>query len=113
MTFLVSRTSKRYEEKPCDDAEPTTVTLIDERPVDNPLKLPNFGLGWYADPCYCNHRVENGHIRRDYKVNAWKLEINTLEELLEFFRKHGDLILTECGFDEIEIELEIYDDFRE
>ena len=54
--------------------------------------------------------LPNGHIRRrlaDREV--WVVEIETLDDLVEFSKKYGELVLNfkDC------LEIEIYDDYRE
>lgn len=43
----------------------------------------------------------------------WTIEINTLEELIAFRKKYGEIILTVSVLPEIDNEIEIYDDCRE
>ena len=43
----------------------------------------------------------------------WTIEINTLEELIAFRKKYGELVLTFSRIPEIDYEIEIYDDYRE
>ena len=43
----------------------------------------------------------------------WTIEINSLEELINFRKKYGEIILTASVLPEIDNEIEIYDDYRE
>lgn len=43
----------------------------------------------------------------------WTIEINSLEELIAFRKKYGEIILTASVLPEIDNEIEIYDDYRE
>lgn len=43
----------------------------------------------------------------------WTIEINSLEELIAFRKKYGEIILTASRYPEIDNEIEIYDDYRE
>lgn len=43
----------------------------------------------------------------------WTIEINSLEELIAFRKKYGELVLTASVIPEIDNEIEIYDDYRE
>jgi hypothetical protein len=45
--------------------------------------------------------------------NCWVVEINTLEDLIKFYKKYGDLILEESDVKEAPIKIEIYDTYRE
>lgn len=47
------------------------------------------------------------------KDDNWYIKINTLEELLTFYEKYGDLIISENWDNEKEMQIEIYDDYRE
>lgn len=43
----------------------------------------------------------------------WTIEINSLEELIAFRKKYGELVLTASVIPEIDNEIEIYDSYRE
>lgn len=62
---------------------------VDERTIDDPSKFSQEWdkRNWYTDGE--NHRVENGHIKRDFEESFHIIEINTIEDLLEFQRKHN------------------------
>ncbi|MEN6296989.1 MAG: hypothetical protein ABFC92_03460 [Rectinema sp.] len=45
-------------------------------------------------------------------TEAWVIEISSLEELLDFVNKYGDLIIS-TGATEPTFKIEIYDDYRE
>ncbi len=47
------------------------------------------------------------------KDKYWYVQINTLEELIEFYKKHTDLIIQENWDNKEEMMIEIYDDYRE
>ncbi len=73
---------------------------VDERTTDDPSKIPVYQElgspeGWYRDGS--NHRVENGHIKRDFDVEAWCLEVNTLQELLNIVTTYGHIEVTDSG----------------
>lgn len=83
---------------------------IDERTVDSPAKIGSHGEPtWYE--LGRNHRVENGHIMRDFDDTAWFIEMNSLDDLIAFHKAHGDLVISD-GFTRI-TRIEIYDDYRE
>lgn len=46
------------------------------------------------------------------ETEGWAVEINTLEELMSFYDKYGNLVITKPEFVNA-IQLEIYDDYRE
>ena len=43
----------------------------------------------------------------------WYVIINTLEELIKFYEKYGDLIISQNWDNKEEMQIEIYDDYRE
>lgn len=107
MLFRISRTSI-CEGKPCDEAISMTTVRIDERGVDDPAKIRAY-YGENTDWWYSNgrnHRVENGHIKRDFDDEAWYVEISSLDELMKFIDKYGCIVVSLSS-------IEIYDDYRE
>ena len=55
-----------------------------------------------------------GDITRDNgMIGVWSVEFNTLEELIEFCDKYGDVVITNCTRNKAYKEIEIYDDYRE
>lgn len=47
------------------------------------------------------------------EVTAWFKEINTLEELLAFIKKNGQIVIGKSYQNKKYLEIEIYDDYRE
>jgi hypothetical protein len=45
--------------------------------------------------------------------NAYSIEIDTLEELIDFYNKYGNIVIRENIFDRESIEILIYDDYIE
>lgn len=114
MKFRVSRTSLHNDEQPCEEARKELFVVVDERTVDDPSKVfPNSGVNWwygYGE----NHRVENGHIKRDFPGKDWLIDISSFEKLEKFIDKHGEVVIsktTNCSPSGLRIE--IYDDYRE
>lgn len=63
-----------------------------------------------------NHRItEEGYIARDFKTEGlWGIELNSLEDLLNFEKEVGEeIILTTSFIDDKTPCLEIYNDYRE
>ena len=56
---------------------------------------------------------EEAKAKRLENNRVWTIEINTLEELINFRKKYGEIILTISTYPEIDNEIEIYDDYRE
>lgn len=116
MKFKVSRTSNMDGSiKPCAGTFLEPFTRIDERTTNDPKKIPAFknsnGEEWYRDGR--NHRVEKGRIKRDFDDAGWFIEIKSLEDLVKFYRVHGEIIIRSCWRNPSIIEIEIYDDYRE
>ena len=115
MKFIVSKTSNYGDPKPCDEAKVSTFTRVDTRTVDCPSKLlfPSNEL-WLQEGE--NHRIVNGEITRDFPDQlCWVVEIDSLEELLEFMDKQDvDLVLSreEDSLENVPT-IELYDDYRE
>ena len=115
MKFILTRTSAVLDditEKPCEGATFEPYTRIDERTVDDPMKNKHIGKSWYQQGK--NHRVENGHIKRDFDGMAWFMEINSVDDLVAFAKKHGDIVVTTGKSVNPAIpRIEIYDHWRE
>jgi hypothetical protein len=86
-------------------------TRIDERNVANPMENPYIGQEWYEHGT--NHRVEHGHIMRDFAEKCWWIEINSLQDLIDFMGKEGQIILSQKYDNPGIFEIEIYDTYRE
>lgn len=110
MKYLCTRTSE-WNEQPCDEAVAETYLHRDERTVSDPMDNSYIGASWYMDGK--NHRVENNHIVRDIESEGWFVEINSIEELHAFVKKHGGVIINLENPTYNLYSLEIYDDYRE
>jgi hypothetical protein len=113
MRFAICRTSCYRDTKPCKEAYQIDSVRVDERTVADPAKLPGQdGTEWYKHGT--NHRVEKGHIFRDFEVKLWVVDIDSLEKLLKFEKKYGSLIIEQKDWRSKDLlTLEIYDDYRE
>lgn len=116
MKFKVRRTSEwDVDVQPCKEAHQETFVSIDLRTVKSPNEIPRSKNKpedwWYLSGR--NHRLIGGKIARDFDAIGWFIEINTLEELLKFREKYGDLVLTKHYLNPEIVEVEIYDDYRE
>lgn len=45
--------------------------------------------------------------------DIWVIELNTLEDLINFVRKYGDVVIYESMYKEYPYTIEIYDYYRE
>lgn len=116
MEFMVSRTSMWSDEKPCINAYRKTIPIIDVRSVTCPSKIPLYGGEtdwWYSSGK--NHKVNDmGCIERELECeDKWFIELNSLEDLLEFKSQHGNLVIESSLYNYHYDNIEIYDGYRE
>lgn len=67
-------------------------------------------------PCKEANRInERGYIQREFPNDSigWFIEINSLEELMNFKNRYGDIVITNCWENQNITEIEIYDTYRE
>ena len=118
MIFQVTRTSNWGDEKPFEDCIPIKLTKVQARTFRTPEEFDNkFGdsQGKWLDHG-TNHRVDaRGYIVRDMGLeDAWGIEINSLEELINFKKVVGEnLIIQTSWIDNKTPCIEIYDGYRE
>lgn len=113
MIFSVRRASDWSEsKKPCNGATKRKILHTDERYFDDPMKNPMVGNTWYTDEGFFNHRVEDGHCKRDWYKEGWVIEINTMDELMKFMDEYGNIIIFDSSSEEFK-EIVIYDDWVE
>ena len=118
MKYVVERASTFFDEtiSPCKEAHLELILHTDERTADDPSKIPSYKNNpneWFEEKGYFNHRVENGHIKRDYWKNEWVIEINTLDELMRFTNDYGDIVIYRFAFGTTLPQIMIYDDYIE
>jgi hypothetical protein len=98
MKFIVSRkrVSVTGNRKVCDEARQEDLTPLDYRTVKSLEEAKK--KVWYKDWVKggVNHREEDGMVVCDKKEKSrqWVVEINSLEELLEFQGKYGSIIIS-------------------
>ena len=108
MKFLVTRTTGSRD-KPCKNAIKEKYIYTFELSIDDPNKNPFHKESWYKTGI--NHRVENGHIKKDFEEEGWFLEINSLEELINLKEEVGEWLI--IGETHNLLSIEIYNDYRE
>ena len=118
MIFQITRTSNWGDEKPFKDCIPIKLTRVETRTLRTPEEFDmKFGMRegkWIEKGT--NHRVDaRGYITRDRElVDAWGIEINSLEELMKFQETVGEeLVIQTSWIDNKTPCIEIYDDYRE
>jgi len=109
---MIDRTSG-YDDKPCEEAYLDKYIYTDERQINDPSKFyyKENKENWYKEGK--NHRVEDGHIKRDFENEAYFININSLEELNELSNKYGELVISSSFGNKNIPSIEIYDDYRE
>ena len=118
MIFQVVRTSNCGNEKPFKDCIPIKLTRVETRTLRTPeafdMKFGKREGKWLENGT--NHRFDaRGYITRDRElVDEWGIEINSLEELMDFQEAVGEeLVLRTSWIDDKTPCIEIYDDYRE
>lgn len=113
MKFVIKRTSDQdHSKRPCKGAVKEQVIhtfnftwkTIDEAKKHNPD-------GYFFGPGKFNHRETVLGVAHDSMVYAWTINIENIEELHEFWKKNGRLVICDGEYNFPEIE--IYDNYRE
>lgn len=119
MIFQVIETTKK-KKKPYEKCFEMTLTYVDERAFKSPEEFDKTVKGYFGQKKWFekgkNHRIlENGHIARDLRdVKTWGIELNTLEELMEFQKNVNNEVILGTSFEDKKTPcLEIYNDYRE
>lgn len=119
MEFEITRTSTWRYKKPCEEAYIKEIIEIDERgfetfeEFEDRLKEKWVDKGFNHKIVEANKKFDTPHIYREFNKEIWCIKVNSLEELIDFKNKHGDLILSESFFNDKVNSIEIYDDYRE
>lgn len=120
MRFVVHRTSTCFDESnpPCDNAAIATIERWDCRTFKTEAEHDaRFPIGpWRSHGT--NHGVWSGGIKRQMDdAKAWTIDIDSLDDLVQFVAVNGKIVLSEADCDthgESALpEIEIYDDYRE
>lgn len=116
MKFTVKRASMwESETPPCEEAARENIIDVDTRTFRSPEAFDAIhGSGaWFSKGT--NHTInEMGCITREIgMVNVWMIEINTLDELMKFYEKYGNIIIQDCIWNKSYKEILIYDDYIE
>lgn len=118
MKFIVRRASAwGSETSPCEEAKRDSIINVDIRTFHSPEEFDErcskHEGKWFT--VGTNHRVdENGHIVRDKgMIDVWSVEINTLDELIEFCNKYESIIIGDYIRNTTYKEILIYDDYIE
>lgn len=113
MEFMITRTSVWFDDKPCDEAYEKDCMRKDVRTLKSFEEYDNKFKDNFHDRGV-NHKInKDGYIEREFEDKAWFIEINSLEDLLEFENKFGPIIVSTSWTNYEYMMIEIYDDYRE
>jgi len=109
MKFIITRTSNHSGERPCREAKMELLNGYSDctcKTVAQALKID-----WVKNGV---PKQMDGFVRvyDTEKTRVWTIDINTLEELIKLYERHGDIIIQSSCFEEIPLVIEIYDDYR-
>ena len=126
MRFIVERTSVYGGRKPCGEAVPGMVQSWDARTFKSPDEYDEkfggatgpMGGPWLSKGT--DHEIirgprggATGIRRRLADKAAWFVDIESLEELVAFVNRHGDVVIGEHWMGDPHLRIEIYDGYRE
>lgn len=128
MIFAVTRTSGNDYDTPCEEAESVTGWYEDRRTlsirqIKNKAVHDGYWRNWlsagvgHEDIEFPPHRI--GSHRFVWEKNIWVIELNSLEEILGFIEKYGNIVIGKSDYwvgkyPEVQLyEIEIYDTHRE
>lgn len=101
MKFIVNRTtvSLTGSKSPCEEAREEELTPLDYRTVRT-LEEAKKKI-WYKDWLEggVDHREEAGMVVCDRKVKEkqWVVDLNSLEELIDFQEKYGEIVISDSS----------------
>lgn len=113
MKFIVERASAwGSEEAPCGGCHKEVVTSLF---VSNYSSFEEYKKNCREDfrARGYEHKEINGHIERKIDTECWTIEINSMNELMDFMQHYGDVIIyNPIGGDPYK-KIVIYDDYIE
>ncbi len=101
MKFIIStkKVPLTQSKRPCNEANEIALTPLDIRDVKTleEAKSKIWYKSWIEGGS--NHREENGMVVSDKKakVDQWVVDLNTLEDLLAFQGKYGDVVIADSS----------------
>lgn len=118
MKFIVERASLWDDTiSPCEEATRDSIIRVETRTLRSPeefnAKCSKYEGEWFS--VGTNHRInKNGWITRDREmIDVWSIEINSIDELIKFYEKYGDIVIRDCVYNRAYKEILIYDDYIE
>ena len=67
----------------------------------------------WAERQPCEEAKEEEFVYGAIILKRWVIEINSLDEIMNFKSKYGDIVIRDSGFDDGIQEIVIYDDYLE
>jgi hypothetical protein len=115
MEYIVTRTSNWLEEKPCEEAYTAKGEYWDVRTLSEDQYNIKFGYrGTWRSKGSNNRILDNGHIARFMNhYDFWCIEMKTIDDLMAFIDKHGEVIISPPRYEWEYPNIEIYDNYRE
>lgn len=119
MKFIVDRTSEWGDGKsPCEEAKRDSVPYVESYNYRTPEEYDKINPmrrregNWLS--VGTNHRLnKEGCITRDRGMqDVWSIEINSIDELIEFVNKYERIVIQDDFSSDYKL-IEIYDDWRE
>jgi hypothetical protein len=117
MKFILHKTSERYGSvKPCEEAIKIKVPYwhirtCSEEEYDRRFSKIEKGL-WRSYGSEHEITADGYIIRKEDDSEVWGISINSLNELVDFVKKYGDIVLS-FPEEHRTMEIEIYDTYRE
>lgn len=128
MKFIISRTSIWDDNKqPCKEAIKEKYIYNDQLDPKYLSNYPEHTRKYIKEEWYkngFNHREESEIFKREIEKEDWFIEINSIDELIIFIKKYGNLVISNKDknsnykydtdkYNNENYEIEIYDNYRE
>lgn len=114
MKFRVCRTSDYFDrEKPCEGAFEVVIPRIHRTNLTSLDEFLTKAAQFWPDDSRVYLNEETGRVEIDCgDEKQWRIEIKSLDDLMEFINKNGQCVVYQDDDDELPT-IEIYDDYRE
>lgn len=116
MKYIVERTGYVREKQPCEEAYQDVHYVVERfkwAQDDFSLKHQNLNRKWQDVETAYQITKEGQIVKRIAQEERWTIELNSLEDLMRFIDKYGQVVInTGQGTTESPV-IEIYDDWRE
>ena len=111
MIFIVKKASLWSDDSPCEGAVLRDIINYDRWQIPTFERYKALHSEDFTKEGF-DHRITPDGIRRSFKIKKWTYEINSLEEMMEFIDRNGEIVIRpQWQYDLPEIL--IYDDYIE